>query len=531
MKTEIRPPSAAIRWTLILLLAVAAGACAESPPPSAIAAPIEMSLDDCIAAALEKNHARPASLFALAAAEAQHKQALSGYWPQVSLKGAYEIMDEPQNYIFPSSTFAVPAMSIPVPGQTFNVPAGTAMVTVPAQLLNPLAPPGATVQLPVSTPAQSFAVPGQTFHTPASSITVPDQEIKLMDEESWYASLGGQWLLYDGGMRSGLREQARAGVAVARADLRRSELKIVDDVTRLYYGAVMARQVRQVGEDSLARMEATLNLTETMYKEGSGTVTKADYLDNKIMVETLRAAAALLEKNQLMAEAALAYTLGLEWDQSVRPTATEVPYEPLPADLEALVGEAYEFSPDWQSLEAGLQAREGALREAKSGHYPKLALEGNLHKWWNDYDKGMATDENKEGWTVRVGMELPLFQGFLTQNKVKEARARLSQMKEEGILLREGLGLQVREIVTGLDAAAKRFQATRDAMEAAVESRDLNTRAYQNELVETEDVIKSQLMEAFMSAQHYKMRYDHAELRSKLNLVVGTEIERRLGAE
>jgi hypothetical protein len=38
-------------------------------------------------------------------------------------------------------------------------------------------------------------------------------------------------------------------------------------------------------------------------------------------------------------------------------------------------------------------------------------------------------------------------------------------------------------------------------------------------------------MEALMSAQHYKMRYDHAELRSRLNLVVGTEVSRRLNGD
>ena len=452
-------------------------------------APVEMSLDVCVNTALERNHSRPASRFALAAAEAQHRQVMSAYWPQASLKGAYEIMDEPRNYIFPSSKFTLPY-------------GGSIAVNIPG----------------VGT-------------VPASEITIPDQEIKLMDRESWYASLGVQWLLWDGGMRRGLKEQALAGVDVAREGLRRTELAIVDDVTRLYYGAVMARQIRQVGLDTLARMETTLNLTETMYKEGSGKVTKADYLDNKIMVETLRAAVAQLENNQEMAEAALAWTIGLEWNQSVRPSASDIPFEPLSANLQALVSDAYEFSPDWKSLEAGLRAGEGALRAAKSGHYPKVALTGDLHKWWNDYDKGMATDENKEGWTAGIGIELPLFQGFLTDGKVKEARARLGKLQEERILLREGLGLQVRGIVRGLNAAAKRYQATLDAMNASIESRDLNARAYQNELVETQDVIKSQLMESFMSAQHFKMRYDHAELRSRLNLVVGREVQRRLGGE
>jgi outer membrane protein TolC len=446
-----------------------------------------LTLQECIDMAMELNHSRPASRFAVAAAEAQHRQAMAGYWPHISLKGGYELMDEPHNFVFPSSTFALPPMTIPFPGAGF--------------------------QLPVT------------------SVTIPDQEIKLQDEESWYASLNAQWLLWDGGMRKGLREQTRAGVEVARQESRRTDLELVDSVKRLYYGAVMAAQVRQVGEDTLARMEATLSLTETMYKEGAGKVKKTDFLDNKVMVETLRSAVALLEKNEAMAQAALAYTIGLAWNDTVEPADDTVPYVPLDADLAALVTDAYAFSPDWKRLEAGTAAAEGAVREAKSGHYPRLAVTGKLHKWWNDYDKGFATPENKEGWTVMVGFKIPIFNGFLTTNRVKEARARLGKIDEERILLREGIGLQVRNIVLGLDAAEMRYQATLDAMESATENRDLNTRAYQSELVETEDVIKSQLMEAFMSVQHYKVCFDHVELRSKLDLVVGTEVARKLGVK
>lgn len=44
----------------------------------------------------------------------------------------------------------------------------------------------------------------------------------------------------------------------------------------------------------------------------------------------------------------------------------------------------------------------------------------------------------------------------------------------------------------------------------------------------TEKVIREQLMESLMSAQHYKAGYDHVALQSKLDLVVGTEVLNQL---
>lgn len=439
----------------------------------------KVSLAEASRQALENNHRRPASQFAVAMAEAQHRQAMAGYWPQVKATGGYELRDEPANFLYPPNVISLPN------GGTVDINFG-----------------------PMKVPANQIAVPGQ--------------DIKLMDRESFRASLEATWLLYDGGMRKGWGEQTSGMVAMMKEEARRTDLEIVDTVKRYYYGAVLADMLLQLGNDTLERMETTLDLTESLYKEGSGTVKKTDWLDTKVMVESLRSMVAELEKNQLLARAALANVMGLPWQESVAPTDTDLLYLPFGGDLDQLVSTSYSFSPDWAKLEAAIQAADGALRTAKSGYYPKVAVTGEVHKLWNDWEAGMTTEENKEGWTVGMGIELPLFNGFLTTGKVAEAKARVARLKEQQILLREGLGLQLRQAVVSLQAVEKSYEATRSAMDNAVENQSLNTRAYQYGLVETEKVVRAQLLEALMSARHYKICYDHLQLQSRINVIVGT---------
>ena len=89
----------------------------------------------------------------------------------------------------------------------------------------------------------------------------------------------------------------------------------------------------------------------------------------------------------------------------------------------------------------------------------------------------------------------------------------------------------LKNIFVSLDAAQKAYQSSQDAMKSAEENRDLNTRAYQNELVETDKVVRAQLVEALMAAQHYRTAYDHIALQAQLSLVVGTEVWRQLQLE
>ena len=510
--------SAPARFLLAALGAAAAlyPGIADETPPSGPAVPQVLSVEDCLRIAMDKNHQRPASRFAVAMAEAQHRQALAGYWPQVNAKAGWFRLDEAPNFIFPAETMYVPPQTIAVPG-------GTAAVTIPANAFGPGFPPTA-VQMPVSFPGQSITTTAQVF-------PIPEQNIKLANPENFTASGNLTWLLFDGGMRRGYREQALGAVEAAQAEVRRTDLEITDSVVRLYYGALLARQLRQVGEDTLARMEVTLELTESLYKNGAGKVNKTDYLENVVMVETIRSTVAELAKNEAAAEAALAYTMGLSWNATVRPSAEEVPYQPFAGNLDELVGTAYEFNPDWAKIEAGLRALGGAVTTARSGYYPKVAFTGELHRWWNSYTAGMATAENKAGWSIGVGLEIPLFDGFLTRNKVAEALARVAKLKEEKFLLHEGIGLQLRESFLALNAASKTYQAANRAMVAARENRDLTSRAYQSELVETEKVIRAQLFEALMTAQYLKARYDLMAIESQISLVVGKEIAAKVSSK
>jgi outer membrane protein TolC len=237
-----------------------------------------------------------------------------------------------------------------------------------------------------------------------------------------------------------------------------------------------------------------------------------------------------LEANEASAEAALAYTMGLSWKATVIPKDETIPYNPSGENLDDLVSTAYEFNPDWAEIDAGLKALEGERTTASSGYMPKIGLKGELHKRWNSYDGGLSSSNNKDGWSVDLGVEIPIFDGFLTREKVAEARAKIGQLKEKKLLLAEGLGLQLRSLFQDLGASEKAVQATQDASTAAKDDSELTLRGYQTGLVATEKVIRAQLQEALITAAHDKAVYDHQALKARIDLIVGKSVQDELKA-
>lgn len=434
--------------------------------------------------ALENNRVRPASTLSVEIAEAQLRQAKSFDWPQVGLRAAYTRLDENPNFIFPQSSISVAPSSF-----VANTPLGS---------------------LPVSVPPQT--------------IKVPEQDIELMDRNNLIASVGVVYPLYTGGLRGAIKRQAQSGLDAARQEQRRTDLQLAYDVKRMYWGSVLAKSLRRTGEDALTRMEVTLQITESLFQGGSMRVKKTDYLRTKAVVESLRSTVAALRSNEELVLSALTNTLGLDWREPVAVADSELPFTPVATDLGELVGRAYEFSPDWLRLADGLNAAEAFVDQTKAGQRPKIGLLGTLARIENSYDKGAVTPSNKNTLAFGIALDLPLFNGMRTSAEIQEARARLERLKAQKVLLRDGLALQVKDVFLAIKRCVAQKSATEAAARAAEENRDLNERAYQQELAETKDVIEAQLVESLLMANHQKTLFDLVESQARLELVVGGEV-------
>jgi len=451
-------------------------------PEDAVKDVLIVNLEECLNIALENNRQRRVSQSAIEIAEAQHKQALSAYWPQLKLEISATRMDEDMNFIFPEDT------------STYTI-SGLAPVPVNAV------------------------------------VTVPEKEVKLMDRDTMLSSLSLTYPIYTGGKRTAISKQAKIGAEVAKESARRTDLQLIYDIKRMYYGAALAKKLRDLGCDTLDRLNVTLELTEHLYKTGSGTVKKTDYLRTRVMVSTIRSVVELLSSNEELSKAALINSMGLDWRTHIKLAETKIPYSPYSGDLAKLVSDAYEFSPDWSKFRLGLEAAEARIKEAQSSHFPMIALTGKLNHIGNSYDKGLMTNENRNSWMVGIGMEFPLFTGFRTKNEIREAKARLDKLKHQKILLQEGIALQVKDAFLQIGRAKGQVIATKDSLDAALENRKLNIRAYQDELVETRDVIEAQLLESYINGQHLKARHDHMISQAGLDFIIGNKLEKGIWEE
>jgi outer membrane protein TolC len=218
----------------------------------------------------------------------------------------------------------------------------------------------------------------------------------------------------------------------------------------------------------------------------------------------------------------------MSWDTKVELSEDVLPFLPLKTDIHELVSGAFQHNPNWAQLELGLQVAEAGLQEAKSRHFPTVALIGTIRHLVQTDDIGYMTDSNRDILAIGITMEFPLFKGFRTRQEIHEATARIEKLRHEQFLLSEGIALQVKDTSLQIERAQQQIQALQESLDAAAENRELNIRAYQSELADTQDVIEAQLLESVIKGQYLNALYDHVVHRAKLDYLIGHDMAKQL---
>lgn len=88
--------------------------------------------------------------------------------------------------------------------------------------------------------------------------------------------------------------------------------------------------------------------------------------------------------------------------------------------LYELIKEAYKSNTDVRNMDLALKIKDAQIKEAQSGHYPTVALMGEVSHTYNSYKYGYLSKDQEDQWSVGFAVDIPLFDGFRTTNLVKE---------------------------------------------------------------------------------------------------------------
>lgn len=239
--------------------------------------------------------------------------------------------------------------------------------------------------------------------------------------------------LYTFGKLTNAKKAAGYGLKAGEAEVEVRKNKISFQVKKLFYGLVLAKELRSIVLESEEKVQEARERINTMIEEGSGDVGQNDLLKIDVFEFEVQKNRASVEKSIELGKAALMLLLEIDrvTDFEIIDTYDEEASVSL-GGLDVFIEQAKNRRYDVRQLRAGVLARRALLKVSKSDFYPQIALAGSLQ--WGiaphrpEFDNPFLKDEFN---FVRGGAVIMLRQNFnfgLTRAKYLTRKAELASL-------------------------------------------------------------------------------------------------------
>ena len=359
----------------------------------------------------------------------------------------------------------------------------------------------------------------------AGTIDVPGVGSMVVgNEDNYRASLSLSQPIYVGGKVRGAMRIARLYERSTEASGEAARRAVVFEVTRAYYGLVLAEKRVRMMEEQLRLARSHLEDAESRYREGAAL---------RLHVIRARAAVSRAESGLIRARGgleaarrALLVAIGAPLaaeveltDDLPEPGTLEVPQPPSLEELRSR-------RPDIAALEAHIAMQQENLRIVAGDLRPTVAAFGE-YGWEKPPTKSFGELDWSDYWQAGVRLSWTLYDGGAVRGRLIEERAALAQMQTE---LAEKLRAARREVldaVSEIEAAGRLVEACRGAVLEAEEALRLARAAYDAGTASQVELLDAQAGLTSARIAYAEARYSYAMAWAAYRLAAGTTVGER----
>jgi len=289
------------------------------------------------------------------------------------------------------------------------------------------------------------------------------------DHDQYSSSVTLSKLISDWG-KTGSRKRI-AGFDRDRSSLDRDQvrLEVIYNVQRAYYSLLKAQKNLEVAEESVSLYELHLKKARDFYEVGN--VSKYDVTTAEVDLSNARLEMIKARTSVETAKTELNNTMGLpDMNDYVIEDVTDT--AEYPPGLDEALSLAMESRPDLRSLRLQNLAAEESINLAEKNNAPSLSVSGR-------YSWGGEDFTGEDDLSIGLSLQVPIYDGGLKYEKVREARADLEIAIAKDLSARNTAFREVKQAWREYGDSFEILSTAKDVVRQALENLKLATGRYE----------------------------------------------------
>ena len=300
--------------------------------------------------------------------------------------------------------------------------------------------------------------------------------------------------------------QGKKSIEVAQAQLQAADQDLIVRVSQTYFDVLAATDNLTFVKAQKSAVSEQLASAKRNFEVGTSTITDTREAQARSDLVTAQEIAA---ENDLRVKKVALDQLTGKAGTTPMPLAVPVVIAPvMPNDVNRWVDQSAELSPAVRQAQLGLTVAQLETQKAQAGHKPTLDLVGSYNVTQNNGTASTSVDYRTNVASVGLSLNLPLFAGFATQNRIKETLALEDKARSDLEATQRGVAQTTRTAFFGVESGLGQVKALEAAEASSQSALDATKLGYQVGVRINIDVLNAQTALFDTKAKLAKARYD-----------------------
>lgn len=320
---------------------------------------------------------------------------------------------------------------------------------------------------------------------------------------NWQTKIQFQVPIWAGGKIGTGIQMRKKEFEAAKFDLERTKQKVIYDVSKAYYGALLAKDAIKLAKQAYKSVKKHYDTAKLMYDNGLAIY--ADVLRAKVYLTRVKSKIEEAQNQYLIAKRGLLLAMGLdEVDPAQIEVVGELKFADTNKDVRYWQEVALSERPDLIALRTRVENAKKYVDFQKADMLPTIGAFGYYQM--DDRYNPFGTDGT--GFTLGIALNWKLFDGFQAYNRYKAAKEtfrRYSQLKKG---FEEYIKFSVYKAYKELITAKSKLKAAEENLRYAEEVLKITEKRYKNQMASMIDLLDTQTMYDQIKFEKTKATYD-----------------------
>jgi multidrug efflux system outer membrane protein len=336
--------------------------------------------------------------------------------------------------------------------------------------------------------------------------------------------------IYTFGKISEAKNAALAGVDAGEAGIEKARQDVALEVRRAYYGWLLANASVEILEDGESKLKEAEKKLLKMLEELNEDVTDRDLFKLRYYSAQVNSMLIQARSGRQVVLEALRFLTGIEGlgrEKQIKEIDLEAPAEE-PGSPDDYLTKAKKLRPELKQLNAAVDAASAAVEIQKSSFFPDFYIAGYIKGSYSPAHDFIENSLLNHGYTyydhgltlgMRITLDIPQ-----KMARLDESRANLRKIRAQQSQAAEAVGLEIKNRLETLRSARENLKALKKGRRAAKAWMRANFMSYGVGISNTKDLLDSLAAYAKARMELYQAHHDTLVAHDRLKAATGENL-------